>query len=339
MNILQTFFIIKILFNFTVAQNLLSKSIFDIFTNNNVDTQLRAMKEENDKISAGIKIKIHTGYTLEFATTTDIPINEPEIIYHYIDNTKPLVMYIHGYREHPANESIRTVIGAYLDRGTDNIFLVDWSDLSFDSYLNLLLQVKDMARIIANTLDRLIELGLDLDTFHLIGHSMGAQMAGFVGKYSKYTLPRITGLDPAGPGFYLPTAEHINDKSAKFVDILHTDGGFYGALENTGTVDFFANGGKRAQPGCPFLGVPLTPTDLCNHWRSWRIYAESIKDPYAFPAVKCPSYRDYSEGNCKDNNVVYYGYSISTDVRGSYFFDTNDKSPYGKSFESSEIFR
>ncbi|CAG5099570.1 Similar to Liph: Lipase member H (Rattus norvegicus), partial [Cotesia congregata] len=208
--------------NFYITQNLLSRSIFDIFTNNNVDSQLQIIKEENDKITAGIKIKIYTGYNLELATTTDIPINEPEIIYHYIDNTKPLVI------------------------------------------------------IIANTLDRLIKLGLDLDTFHLIGHSMGAQMAGFVGKYSKYTLPRITGLDPAGPGFYFTTAEHINDKSAKFVDILHTDGGFYGALENT---------------------------DLCNHWRSWRIYAESIKDPYAFPAVKCPSYRDYSEGNCKNNDV------------------------------------
>lgn len=83
----------------------------DIFTNNNVDTQLQTIKEENEKISAGIKIKVYTGYSLELATTTDIPINEPEIIYRDIDETKPLVMYIHGYREHPANESIQTVIG------------------------------------------------------------------------------------------------------------------------------------------------------------------------------------------------------------------------------------
>jgi len=35
------------------------------------------------------------------------------------------------------------------------------------------------------------------------------------------------------------------------VDIIHTDCGVYGVAKNTGTVDFFPNGGKRIQPGCP----------------------------------------------------------------------------------------
>lgn len=53
---------------------------------------------------------IHSS-SIESATITDIPINEPDIIYQNIDNSKPLAMYIHGYREHPSNESIQTVIG------------------------------------------------------------------------------------------------------------------------------------------------------------------------------------------------------------------------------------
>ncbi|XP_008552895.1 lipase member I isoform X1 [Microplitis demolitor] len=331
MDILYVLLVIGVLIEPIVAHKFLKRSIFDMLTNNRVDNQLKYILEENNHLMAKIKIKIYTGSSIESATITDIPINEPDIIYQNIDNSKPLAMYIHGYREHPSNESIQTVIGAYLDRGTDNILLVDWSDLSFDNYIILIQKIKDMARILSDTINSLVELGLDLENFHLIGHSMGAQMAGFIGRYTKYELPRITGLDPASPGFYYARAEHINNKSARFVDILHTDGGFYGALDNTGTADFFPNGGKRPQPGCPILGIPLTPTDLCNHWRSWRIYAESIKNIFSFPAVQCSSYLDYTEGRCEKNQVIYFGYSTPTNARGSYFFKTNDKSPYGRS--------
>ena len=67
------------------------------------------------------------------------------------------------------------------------------------------------------------------------------------------------GLDPANPLFYQLGAEHIDEKSGRLVDIVHTDGGVYGAYGRTGSVDFFANGGSRPQPGCNLLGVPLTP--------------------------------------------------------------------------------
>jgi len=58
------------------------------------------------------------------------------------------------------------------------------------------------------------------------------------------------GLDPAGPlyNFLYPT---LMSSDARFVDIVHTDYGFYGIAKITGTVDFFPNGGERIQPGCP----------------------------------------------------------------------------------------
>ena len=48
------------------------------------------------------------------------------------------------------------------------------------------------------------------------------------------------------------------------VDIVHTDGGVLGADESTGTVDFFANGGLRLQPGCPptALTFSLSPESI-----------------------------------------------------------------------------
>lgn len=53
--------------------------------------------------------------------------------------------------------------------------------------------------------------------------------------------------------------EHVNCKDAQFVDVIHTDAGGYGAPVKTGTADFWPNGGKSTQPGCPrFAPVPLS---------------------------------------------------------------------------------
>lgn len=53
--------------------------------------------------------------------------------------------------------------------------------------------------------------------------------------------------------------DHVTDKDAAFVDVIHTDAGGYGAPVRTGTADFWPNGGKSIQPGCPrFAPIPLS---------------------------------------------------------------------------------
>lgn len=82
-------------------------------------------------------------------------------------------------------------------------------------------------------------------------------MAGVIGRTvmsgsnNATILPRLTGLDPAGPGFFPPTDfyPHLSDKDAKFVDIIHTDAGGYGQSSSTGSADFWPNGGRN-QTGC-----------------------------------------------------------------------------------------
>jgi pancreatic triacylglycerol lipase len=65
-------------------------------------------------------------------------------------------------------------------------------------------------------------------------------------------IKRISALDPALPLFYPKVIffpQHIEADDADFVDVIHTDGGFYGVMESTGSVDFFPNGGTN-QVGC-----------------------------------------------------------------------------------------
>ncbi|KAF7993895.1 hypothetical protein HCN44_011164 [Aphidius gifuensis] len=229
-----------------------------------------------------------------------------------------------GHRPQPGCESLDQLVppNAYLKRGSDNIFIVDWSKLASGDYNVVLGRIKDVSKIIARSLDEVVKLGLDIEKFHFIGHSMGAQIAGFVGKYSNNLIPRITGLDPAFPGFYNQGIGHIDKNSARFVDIIHTDAGDYGAPSNTGTVDFYANGGHNPQPGCGPPRLSLEPSDSCSHEKAPAYYAQTINNNKIFTATKCFSYGLYKLGLCNLNKKVPVGYATPTDIAGSYYFKT-----------------
>lgn len=95
----------------------------------------------------------------------------------------------------------------------------------------------------------------NLSDFHLIGHSLGGQISGFVGKtvqnLTGSSVGRITGLDPAGP-LFLPSNPdgRLASTDADIVVALHTDGLVYGYYNPIGGIDFYANGGTSVQPGC-----------------------------------------------------------------------------------------
>jgi hypothetical protein len=112
--------------------------------------------------------------------------------------------------------------------------------------------IRVIGRQIAIALDNIEKI--EIENVHIIGHSLGAHMAGYIGKelqlmnkvvdkvsiflsfrkkiVDKPNLGRITGLDPAGPAFSFPTKwydefpkeiekTHLWHSDAKFVDVIH----------------------------------------------------------------------------------------------------------------------
>lgn len=178
-----------------------------------------------------------------------------------LSKTKQLKVVIHGYFEYGLRELYTNIKDAYLQSNDYNVILVDWEELALKVYSESAANTRLVGKIIAG---RIIKSGIDLNLVHLIGHSLGAQTAGFVGKeiisIKGQKVARITGLDPAGPLFEGSSISNRLDKSdAIEVDIIHTDSGVFGMYQNIGKVDFYPNGGTALQKGC--LKSMSIPTD------------------------------------------------------------------------------
>lgn len=58
-------------------------------------------------------------------------------------------------------------------------------------------------------------------------------------------------MDPAFPLYMFGgDTGRLSYNDAKFVDVIHTDGGIFGYPWALGHADFFPNGGTPLQPGC-----------------------------------------------------------------------------------------
>lgn len=81
--------------------------------------------------------------------------------------------------------------------------------------------------------------GQDANKIILIGHSLGAHVAGVAGKRIQQltgtAIGRIIALDPAGPCFINVSRDNRLDRNdAVHVDVIHTNGGILGLKEPVG---------------------------------------------------------------------------------------------------------
>uniref|UniRef100_A0A182YLH1 Uncharacterized protein n=1 Tax=Anopheles stephensi TaxID=30069 RepID=A0A182YLH1_ANOST len=172
------------------------------------------------------------------------------------DLRRQLKVLIHGWISDRENSSITPIREAYLAQDAHNLLVADWSDIAYMPYSKSRELVLPAANRIGDSLLRFMQrLGIDNSQVHVIGHSLGAHIAGNVGRFFDGKLARVTALDPAKPRFSRESKDAVGPDAAQFVDVIHTDGLTLGEDIERGHADFFANSGIAPQPGCEALDI------------------------------------------------------------------------------------
>jgi len=210
-------------------------------------------------------------------------------------------------------------------------------------------------------LAKLVGKGLDPNKIHLVGHSLGSHLVGKAGrefkKETRKKVGRVTGLDPAGPlwvGIHEGTKlanDRLSNTSAKFVDVIHTNGGtsgifpqlsYFGALQPLGHKDFYPDGG-RDQKICNQKRKRIT--GKCSHSQAIEWFRQSIEDPKKFKVKKCSDYKKCTSGTKQTSgnrrtrvSREYMGEGVSKSGPGTFFVEVPTKAaPADESFSFDSL--
>lgn len=108
--------------------------------------------------------------------------------------SKYTVFVIHGWTNDYTYIMPQTVKNAYLAAADVNVFLVDWSKIAKLDYVLSRNQVIQVGQVIGTMIRSMVENKLlDLNKTSVIGHSLGAHVAGTTGKALKGELSYIVG--------------------------------------------------------------------------------------------------------------------------------------------------
>lgn len=129
---------------------------------------------------------------------------------------------------------------------------------------------------------------------------------------------RIIGLDPARPLLRPGLMNRLDAGDADFVEVIHTNAGYYGEVGRVGHVDFCVNGGK-VQPFCEDREM----FHLCSHVWSVCYMAQSIEDDGASMMAepcsrRCPSGPRIA---ARTGEYVTMGQHTPVNTRGSFCFN------------------
>nr|XP_027194015.1 pancreatic lipase-related protein 2-like [Dermatophagoides pteronyssinus] len=223
----------------------------------------------------------------------------------------PTWILIHGFNFHSLKPWMNICKDRLLKSSDFNVILVDSRHSEKGvSYPRAVSNIRIVGIMIGKLIEQISqEFSNDNPgTFTLVGHSLGAHIAGYAGKYLNGTIDRIYGLDPAGP-FFKNHPDHRSrlwHTDAQFVFNLHTNGGSIfklssGMMDTCGHVDLFMNNGHQ-QPGCPKEIQNDLTFNSCHHRRALWLMIEAItpdNDQQPKPiGYDCDSWQSFEQGEC-----------------------------------------
>lgn len=213
-----------------------------------------------------------------------------------------------------------------------NVIVVDWSVISSNvNYFGVVDLIEDLGFLLAEFVRFLhLRAHLYFGDVYVIGHSLGAQIAGSAGKQIQpFRFNTIFALDPAGPKFRNRSDEFRLDASdADYVESIQTSSSL-GFQEPVGHATFYPNFG-RDQKKCYFYG--------CSHSRAHNYFAESITSKEGFWGTRCERQSENIWVMSDTGEQYKMGGEPSTPKMGTFYLKTNDKPPYaiGKVLENIE---
>ncbi|XP_017038968.1 phospholipase A1 VesT1.02 [Drosophila ficusphila] len=234
---------------------------------------------------------------------------------------------IHGWKGKYTDSMNVDITNAWLSRGNFNVIVVNWEGSQSIDYAMSVRAVPAAGTKVGEMIEYLHENhGLSLDTLKVIGHSLGAHVAGFAGKQvGGKRIHTIVGLDPALPLFsYDKPDQRLSSEDAFYVESIQTNGGVKGFVKPIGKATFYASGGRK-QPGC---GMDLAGT--CSHARSVLYYAEAITNDN-FGSLECQDYQDALANECGNtfSSVRMAAEENADSVEGHFYVPVNSEAPFG----------
>uniref|UniRef100_A0A667YVK0 Lipase, member Ib n=1 Tax=Myripristis murdjan TaxID=586833 RepID=A0A667YVK0_9TELE len=180
--------------------------------------------------------------------------------------SRPTTFVIHGYRPTGAPPIwIDHIVHLLAEQEDMNVIVVDWNRGAANlNYFTAVANTRQAAYNLTSFIMTMQEEGASLSSVHLIGVSLGAHLAGFVGANLKGRIGRITAF------------------------------GLRGAH---GHIDYYANGGAD-QPGCPKTIFAGKSYFVCDHQRSVFLFLCALNRTCSLTGYPCTSYSDFLDGRC-----------------------------------------
>jgi len=232
---------------------------------------------------------------------------------------------IHGWNQNSGSGLNGDITRAYLASGDHNVVVVDWAIGASANYVTSRNRVGPVGQSIARFIDFLHLNGFVVNFNRVIiaGHSLGAHVAGHVGKsVARGRIQAIYGLDPAGPLFSIGTPTgRLHETDAIYTESIYTDAGGLGFDEPIAHGNFYPNWGV-SQPGCL--------TGACSHARSNLFYAESVTSN-RFVSHRCLNYNSIVNRSCGTTlGTAIMGGDAAKTLTGIFFLQTNNNSPFAR---------
>ncbi|XP_073838061.1 lipase member H [Musca autumnalis] len=255
------------------------------------------------------------------------------VVRNVLNPTKPTTLAIHGIGGNKDSLENILVKNTKLQLEDGNVIVVDYSDAieNANDFQTGAAKVPYIAEAVTDLVVLLEDsFDLQLQQLHVVGSSLGGQIAGFLGQNVhervQQKLARITALDPAGVFFNesTPHDERLSSHDAEFVEVVHTNAGYLGFHGPCGHVDYYPNGGVQ-QPGCDAEDIG------CSHIRAYQLIPDMWlpQENQELLVLKCPGYQVLDMNSCRWLNEKMGDLNRRVND-GVYYVATNAYEPYGK---------